>query len=49
MAVDISTSHCEIVHSPPLSTQPMKTPFSSPTRPNKRKMSHEYYQNEDEE
>ncbi|KAG1052339.1 hypothetical protein G6F43_005512 [Rhizopus delemar] len=49
MAADVSTSHCEIVYSPPRSPKPMTTPFFSPTRPNKRKILHESHQNEDEE
>ncbi|KAG1457229.1 hypothetical protein G6F46_007358 [Rhizopus delemar] len=49
MAADISTSHCEIVYSPPRPPKPMITPFFTPTRPNKRKTPHESHQSEDEE
>ncbi|CAO3692372.1 unnamed protein product [Rhizopus stolonifer] len=49
MAADISTSHHEVVYSPPRSPKLTITPFFTPTRPNKRKTLHEYHRNEDEE
>ncbi|KAG1048094.1 hypothetical protein G6F43_009495 [Rhizopus delemar] len=49
MAADISTSHCEIVYSPPRPPKPIITPFFTPTIPNKRKTPHESHQSEDEE